>query len=107
MSKSKFGFGKKDEKSEIEAAIESTADRNAAAIEKAKLLLHSKECKDFLQEYKDAERTIIDVLIKYSKEELDPLKFGNGARVILLQLVNLRTLVDRVHNKAGERYKDV
>lgn len=104
---SKFGFGKKDKKSESGEALESASDRAQAAVEKAKSLLHSEPCKKFLEEYKAAERSMIDILINYSKQELDPLKFGNGARVLLLQLVNLRALIHSVYSNAGEEYKDV
>lgn len=100
----KFNFGKKDKKSESEQARESAEDRVQAALEKAQKLLHSKDCKDFLDDYKQAEREVIDVLIKYSKEELDTSRFGSGARVLLLQLVNLRALINSIHAKAGEKY---
>ena len=109
MSNEKFGFGKKEEgkKTTAEEALESAADSIQAAQEKAQLLLHSEPCQKFLEEYKTVEQQIVDVLINYSKTELNNHKFGEGARVLLLQILNLRVLVDKVHSGTGEKYSNV
>ena len=110
MNKGRFGFGRKDKdtpQNVDDAALGEVRNLQQEALEKANLLLHSEPCKDLLARYKAAERETIDVLIKYSKDELDPMKFSHGARVLLLQLVNLRALINTLHAKAGQEYKDV
>lgn len=104
MNKGRFGFGKKDEKSADEQALASAIDRQDEALEKARLLLHSAPCKELLEKYKTAERETIDTLIKYSKDELDNVRFSHGARVLLLQLVNLKAMINTLHANAGEKY---
>ncbi len=106
---SKFGFGKKDEtkRSDTEIAIESVQDKHDATLEKAKLLLHSEPCKDLLAQYQVAERATIDAMLRCAKEEFDTTKFGGQIRVLLLQLINIRALINIVHTKAGEEYTGV
>lgn len=108
MAGNKFGFVKKEEEKKLttEEALESASDSIQAAQEKAQRLLHSEPCQKFLEDYKKTEREIVDILITYSKTELNTRKFGDGARVLLLQLVNLRVLVDKVYAGTGENHTD-
>ncbi len=104
----KWKFGDKDkEESQSTKYLQDAKDFQEEALEKARQVLHSEPCKDFLESYKVAEREIIDVLLKYSKEEHDPVKFGFAAKDLLSNLAHLKAMLDILHKKAGKEYTDV
>ena len=103
--KDKFGFGKKDKDEKPE--VNEVKDMQEATIEKARLCLHSEPFKDFVEEYRQAERATIDILLKLSIGEPDPLIFGYQAKNLLSKISHIKTMLNSTHLKAGERYEDV
>lgn len=101
----KFGF-KKPEKEKNQEELDSVKDLQQTAAEKAQLCLHSKPFKEVLEGYAKAERATIDVLLRITKEEHDPLKFGYAAKDLLHNLAHLKAMIDVVHRGAGEAYDD-
>ena len=99
----KFAFKKKDEK-ELKKDMESVKDLQEIALENAKLCLHSKPFKEVLDEYKEAERATINVLLRFTKEEHDIMKFGYAAKDLLHNIAHIKAMIDVVHIKAGEEH---
>lgn len=99
----KFNFGKKKE-SEVDKSLEHAQNLHAKALEDARQCLHSKPFKKFVEQYEVAERQTINVLIAYAKEESDPLKFGQRAKDLLMNIAHLKAMLDAVHLNAGEKY---
>ena len=100
---SKFGFGK-DKKSETAEFIQKASERNEELLEEAKLCLHSESFKMFVSEYEKAERDSINALIRLSKVEFNDSIFVSKARYLLSSIVHFKSLLDAVHEKAGEKY---
>jgi len=103
---SKFEYGKKEKEEVKPEEVNAVKDLQEAALEKAKKCLHSELFKDLLGGYKKAERGAIDLLLRLSKEEHDPQKFGYIAKDILQNLAHIKAMIDIVHKGGGERYAD-
>lgn len=103
---SKFGFGKSEEK-KTEEKMDSVKDLQQAALETAKLCLHSKPFKKVLEEYKSAERSTINILLGLTKDEHDIMKFGYAAKDLLSTLAHIKSMIDVVHEKSGEVHDGV
>lgn len=100
----KFGFGTDKVNKETQKGLDDVRASHDAAVESAKLLLHSKGFEKFINEYREVERKTINILIKYAGEEADPLRFGMVAKDLLGKIQHIKVLLDTGHGKAGEKY---
>jgi len=103
----KFGFGKQAEKKKVGEEQSDVKDIQLAAIESAKLCLHSKPFKKLLEDYKVAERKTINLLLQSAKDEHDPCALGLMTKDYLKELTLIKTIIDITYMNAGETHTDV
>lgn len=106
---SRFPFAKKEEgkskrPTRTEAA-ESAATEVQNALDSARKLLETDQCKAYVKDFRKAERAAINKLMEMNRNEHDMVKFAHNAKQILTKIETLRILIDAVHGSAGDTYE--
>ena len=99
-----FKFEKKnpDKVTEKQRISKEAEDVSQAAIEAARLCLHSELFSKYLKAYKAAEDILIKELILIDQTEVDPVRYGFRVKDVVATLNHIGNLIRQVKQDAGK-----